>query len=177
MLKVCKVHFRREYWRAVVIILATFVGGALPNVQCSKTRNFANEKVATIGSNTATSVGDTSAYIEKGAKLVAYYFHGTLRCPTCLSIEKQSKETVQTEFADMVKDGIVVFLPLNYDEPENEHFIDDYKLTAPSLVLSLRSEGKEVTWKNLPEVWDLVQSPQAFRVYVARELRQMLMEI
>ncbi|MCX5754100.1 MAG: nitrophenyl compound nitroreductase subunit ArsF family protein [Candidatus Krumholzibacteria bacterium] len=162
--------------RAVIMVFAVCLLGGLSLVQCSKPRNAANEGTATSESNADTTAGDTTIYAEKGSKLVAYYFHGTFRCPTCLSIEKLSKETVETEFADLVKEGKVVFLSLNYDESKNAHFGDDYKLTAPSLVLSLRNNGKEVTWKNLPEVWDLAHNPPALREYVAGELQQMLME-
>ena len=157
--------------RAVIMVFAACLLGGLSIVQCSKPRTATDENKA------GKTEGDTTVYNEKGRKLVAYYLHGTFRCPTCLSIEKQSKETVETEFADLVKEGTVVFLPLNYDEPENKHFQDDYKLTAPSLVLSVHDNGKEVTWKNLPEVWDHAHNPPALREYVAGELGQMLMEM
>ncbi len=156
--------------RAVTIVIAVCLVG-LAILECSKPRTAADESKA------AKTEGDATVYTEKGWKLVAYYFHGTIRCPTCLSIEKQSKETVETEFGDLVKEGKVVFLSLNYDEPENGHFQDDYKLTAQSLVLSLRNNGKEVKWKNLPEVWEHVDNPPAFREYVAGELLEMLKEI
>lgn len=153
------------------MVIAVCLLGGLSIVQCSKPRTATDENKA------GKTEGDTTVYNEKGRKLVAYYLHGTFRCPTCLSIEKQSKETVETEFADVEKEGKVVFLSLNYDEPENAHFQDDYKLTAQSLVLSLRNNGKEVKWKNLPEVWEHVHNPPAFREYVAGELWEMLKEI
>ena len=84
---------------------------------------------------------------------------------------------METEFADLAREGKVVFLSLNYEEPENAHFEDDYNLTAQSLVLSLRNNGKEVKWKNLSEVWEHVHNPPAFREYVAGELWEMLKEI
>ena len=153
------------------MVIAVCLLGGLSIVQCSKPRTATDESKA------GKTDGDATVYSEKGWKLVAYYLHGTIRCPTCLSIEKQSKETVETEFADVEKEGKVVFLSLNYDEPENAHFQDDYKLTAQSLVLSLRNNGKEVKWKNLPEVWDHAHNPPALREYVAGELGQMLKEI
>ena len=155
--------------RITTMVIAVCLSG-LSLVQCSKPRTATDENKA------VKTDGDATASNEEGRKLVAYYLHGTVRCPTCLSIEKQSKETVESEFADMVKEGTVVFLSLNYDEPENAHFQDDYKLTAQSLVLSLRNNGKEVKWKNLPEVWEHVHNPPAFNEYVAGELWQMLME-
>ena len=37
------------------------------------------------------------------------YFHGKQRCITCAAIEKNTKETVETLFADELKDGSLVF--------------------------------------------------------------------
>jgi len=157
--------------RIVTMVIAVCLFGGLSIVQCSKPRTETYESKA------VKTEGDGTVHAENGRKLIAYYFHGTLRCPTCLSIEKQSKETVETEFADLAREGKVVFLSLNYEEPENAHFEDDYNLTAQSLVLSLRNNGKEVKWKNLPEVWEHVHNPPAFREYVAGELGKMLMEM
>jgi len=114
---------------------------------------------------------------EKGWKLVAYYFHGSFRCQTCLSIEKQSKETVEGDFAKEIKSGKVVFQSLNYEEPENAHFGEDYQLTTRSLVLSLRKNGKEIKWKNLPEIWTRVHNPPSFREYVSGEVKAMQKEM
>ncbi len=117
------------------------------------------------------------AAAEKGWKLVAYYLHGNFRCATCLSIEAQSKEAVETDFAGEIKDGKVAFATLNYEQPDNAHLGEDYRLTTRSLVLSLRKDGKEVKWKNLPEVWTRVHNPPAFREYVNTEVKAMLREM
>ena len=114
---------------------------------------------------------------EKGWKLVAYYLHGTYRCPTCLSIERQSKEAIEVDFAGEIKAGKVVFLSLNYEETANEHFVKDYSLMTRSLVLSLRKDGKEVKWRNLPAIWTHVHTPGNFRAYVAGEVKTMLKEM
>ena len=114
---------------------------------------------------------------EKGWQVVAYYLHGNFRCSTCLSIEAQSKAAVEGDFAAEIKDGKVAFLSLNYEVPENGHFSTDYQLTTRSLVLSLRKDGKEVRWKNLPEIWAKVRLPPDFRAYVNGEVKAMLKEM
>jgi hypothetical protein len=149
---------------------------ALSLAQCSKPGNTTNENRSATAESGKTAA-DTTIHDEKGKKLVAYYLHGTFRCPTCLSIERQSKETIETEFADLIAAGTVVFQSLNYDEPENAHFIGDYEIGAPSLVLSLRNGGKEVAWKNLSEVWNHAHDPAALRGYVAGEIEKTLTEM
>jgi hypothetical protein len=136
------------------------------------------QKTVTADGSAAKPVStEKPAAADKGWKLVAYYLHGTYRCPTCLSIEKQSKEDIEGDFAKEIKAGKVVFLSLNYEESPNTHFGDDYKLTTRSLVLSLRRDGKEVKWRNLPEIWTRVHNPPSFREYVNGEVKAMLKEM
>ncbi len=137
-------------------------------------RPAAEKKPAVSDTQTATGGG---AATEKGWKLVAYYLHGTYRCPTCLSIEKQSKDAVEGDFGREIGEGKAAFLSLNFDEQENAHFISDYALMTKSLVLSLRKDGKEVKWKNLQEVWTHVRTPDRFREYVRNEVKAMLKEM
>jgi len=151
---------------AVVLLL----GGAA-FAQASRPRK------APAGGGAPASGGDKAVYAEKGWRLVVYYLHGTYRCPTCLSIERQSKETVETVFADDIKAGRVVFRSLNYEGGDDAHFATDYSLMTRSLVLSLHRDGKEVKWKNLPEIWTHVHTPEKFREYVRGEVAAMLKEM
>ena len=110
----------------------------------------------------------------KGWQLTAYYLHGNYRCPTCIAIEKQSREVVEGDFKKEIAEGRVVYRSLDTEAAGNEHFVVDYELVTKSLVLSLRKDGKEVKWKNLPEIWSTVHTPEKFREYVAGEVRAML---
>jgi hypothetical protein len=78
----------------------------------------------------------------RNSKVIAYYLHGTFRCTTCRTIEKYSKEAIEKYFANELKSGKLEFRPVNIEEPENKHFIQDYQLVTRSLVLSLVSDGK-----------------------------------
>jgi hypothetical protein len=103
------------------------------------------------------------------AKVIAYYFHGTFRCTTCRTIEEYSHDAIQTYFAKELGNGSLEFRPVNVEEPENKHFIQDYQLVSKSLVLSLVSDGKEKKWKNLADVWKLVRDKEKFFQRAGRE--------
>lgn len=103
-------------------------------------------------------------------KVIAYYFHGTFRCTTCRTIEQYSHDAIQMYFAKELGNGKLEFRPVNVDETENKHFIQDYQLVTRSLVLSLVSDGKEMKWKNLPDVWKLVRDKDKFFQYVKDEV-------
>lgn len=110
------------------------------------------------------------------SKVIAYYFHGTFRCSTCRTIEQYSHDAIQTYFAKELENGRLEFKPVNVEEPENKHFIQDYQLVTRSLVLSLVSDGKETKWKNLPDVWKLVRDKERFFQYVKDEVEIFLKE-
>jgi len=102
--------------------------------------------------------------------IAAYYFHGNFRCPTCKKMEQYSREAIEQNFAAQLKSGVVVFQPINIDESENEHFVQDYQLVTRSLVLVKYENGKQTAWKNLPSIWQKVGDQQAFFDYVKSEI-------
>jgi len=112
----------------------------------------------------------------QNSKLIAYYFHGTFRCTTCRTIEQYSHDAIQMYFAKELGNGRLEFRPVNIEEPENKHFIQDYQLVTRSLVLSLMSDGKETKWKNLADVWKFVRDKERFFQYVKDEVEIFLKE-
>ncbi len=99
------------------------------------------------------------------------YFHRTVRCPSCIKIEALSKQTVEETFGGELAAGWMAWRSLNIDDARNEHFEKDYKLTAQSVVLSEVRDGKEIRWKNLEKVWDLLEDDLGFKKYVQDEVR------
>jgi hypothetical protein len=114
---------------------------------------------------------------ESGNLVIAYYFLTTKRCPTCRKIESYTAESIETAFAGQLKSGELEFHAVNVDEPENEHYIDDYQLTTKSVVLALYKNGEQVRWKNLELVWEYVGNKQTFMDYIEGETRGFLGEI
>ena len=103
----------------------------------------------------------------ESTEVIAYYFHGTVRCETCLKIEKQAQELINSRFA-----GQVAFKPVNYDQPENSHFSKVYKLPCPSLVLVRQKGAKDQDWKLLGQTWDFVHIPPKLDQYIEEETRK-----
>ncbi|MCX6902971.1 MAG: nitrophenyl compound nitroreductase subunit ArsF family protein [Verrucomicrobia bacterium] len=110
-------------------------------------------------------------------QVIAYYFHGTMRCETCLKIEKQARETIERQFQKEIYEKRLVFKPVNYDKPENAHFLKDYKLPCPSLVVVRQKGGKDEKWKLLGETWDLIANPFKLNEYVEREVGKIVRDL
>lgn len=107
---------------------------------------------------------------------IAYYFHATRRCPTCLKIEASTGEALKEKFAEELKTGKLEWRSVNVTLPENKHFVDEYQLVSQSVVLSAVQDGKETKWKKLDKVWQLIRNKEAFFSYIQTETSNFLNE-
>jgi hypothetical protein len=107
-------------------------------------------------------------------QIVAYYFHGTVRCETCQKIELQARAAIERRFAKEIAGNRLSFVPVNYDLPENRAYVEKYQLPCPSLVLVRQKGGKDEKWKLLKDTWDLIEQPDKFNRYVEEETAKYL---
>lgn len=109
----------------------------------------------TAGSAWAASAGE--------GRVVVYYFHGTVRCETCLLIEAMAEGTLQADFPHELADGRLLWRPLSVDLPENVHFVKDFGLGANELVVLGQREHRGATWEKVADIWELAADPNRFR--------------
>lgn len=107
-------------------------------------------------------------------KVYAYYFHGSMRCPTCHKLEQYSKEAIESNFKSELASEKLEFKVVNIEEKGNVHFVNDYQLYTKALVLSLVKDGKEAKSKNLNKIWELVGNKDKFVEYIKVELADFL---
>ena len=89
------------------------------------------------GDNTATAKSPEKDRVE------VIYFHGKQRCATCMAIEKNAKEVVNTLFTNELENGTVVFKTVDISTPEGEKIADRYEVTWSSLFVNKWKGGKE----------------------------------
>lgn len=135
---------------------------------------FAPWSVSAAGSQPA---GTAHAAAEPASQVIVTYFHTTFRCPTCLQIERYTRETVEKDFAPDVASKRVVFRAIDVQEAKNRHFIEDYRLYSKSVILSLVKNSKEIRWKNLPDIWRYAYSRDRFQEYIRSEIEAFLKEL
>lgn len=109
-------------------------------------------------------------------KIIAYYFHPTARCQTCLNIENFSREVVETKFEKEFKGGTIIFRALNIEDSANEHYRDEYNLEYSSLILTKLAGERQTKWKNLEYVWKFAHDKEQFFKYVTFEIKNYLNE-
>ena len=103
-------------------------------------------------------------------RFTATYYYSNVRCPSCLTIERLTETTIKTEFAEQLGSGVLEWRTINIDGEGNYHFVKDYKLYTKSVIISEMEDGKEVRWKNLPKVWELLGNEEKFIKYLKDEM-------
>jgi len=81
------------------------------------------------------------------AKVEVFYFHFTRRCPTCLNVEKVSKEAVETQYPEQVKIGDITFKSVNLDEKDGEAIGKKYKIEGQTLIVISGDKRVDLTDK------------------------------
>jgi len=107
-------------------------------------------------------------------KVIVYYFHGNKRCKTCRTIEAYAGEALASRFSTELDSGLLEWKVVNFDEPENEHFLEEFGLYSSSVVVVEREGGRAVRHEILPEVWSLVREKQSFFAYLNTAVRKYL---
>lgn len=106
--------------------------------------------------------------------LIAYYFHGDVRCVTCKTMEAYASETIEQTFARELASGRLQWKKINVDLPGNRHYVDDFNLYTRSLVLVKMVDGQPEDYRNLEAIWTLVGDKPAYVDYVSENIREML---
>lgn len=99
---------------------------------------------------------------KQNAKVEVYYFHGTKRCPGCLAIEEQTRNTLDEFFSAETADGTVVFRSLNLEEKENAALVEKFEIGWSSLIL-YNPGTKEVINMTDQGFADARANPEKFR--------------
>ncbi len=122
----------------------------------------------------APAAGTSQSAPEPGHLVLVTYFTTGQRCPACLKIERQTREAVHAGFPAELAAGAIRFRTINFDRPENKHFIDDYGLAFKTVVVSEHRHGKVVKWERYDQVWDLAGEPEAFAAFLQKGIRSHL---
>lgn len=91
------------------------------------------------GNASQSAENQAEAPMKDGVEVL--YFYGKQRCATCMAIENNTKEVVETLFSERIKSGDLVFKAVNIEE--NEALADKYQITWSSLVLVDYNNGVE----------------------------------
>ncbi len=152
--------------RVLTAVLLLFVAASVATLVAKESRN---KPVA--GNPKAVA---SPGIPRTGSQVVVYYFVGKVRCSSCRKIEQISRKAIEEAFRQELADGRLRFHVVNVDQPANRHYVEEYRLESSSLVLAEMRDGKPAGWKNLPDVWTLVDDPPKLETYVRNEVAAMM---
>ena len=121
---------------------------------------------ADVSANQVKTPLPVKASFKSSSKVIVYYFYAKPRCISCIKIETYTKEAVAS-----MKNPNIQFKAVNIENAENKHYIKDYNLFTKSVILSKVKNGKEITSKNLSDMWTKLRDEKAFKNYVIREIK------
>jgi len=70
-----------------------------------------------------------------GNDVEVYYFHRTVRCVTCKTVEAEAKKNIEMLYADQVKKGKISFTALNLEEATGKAIGDKLGVSGQTLLI------------------------------------------
>lgn len=125
--------------------------------------------------NRPADTGKTTAEQPRKDCVEVLYFHSKQRCATCIAIENNTKEVVEGQFAEELKNGTLIFRSIDISEKENSEIAEKYEVTWSSLFVCKWKNGKE-TYENLTEYAfaNARTAPETFREGLAAKITELL---
>lgn len=106
----------------LILILTTALLLFSCNSQKSGTGNQMASEVIPVSDNSSDNIE-------------AYYFHFTVRCVTCRTIEESTRTYLQTLYPEHTRTGIISFKSLNLDEDSCKTIASKFGVSGQTLLL------------------------------------------
>lgn len=106
--------------------------------------------------------------------VIAYYFHPTIRCIACITVESIAAETIEKAFREQLADGRLVWMRVNLDEQGGREYRKQFAVSGSALVIAKLDDGNNMQYKRLTKVWELLSQPQALSEYIKNEINEYL---
>jgi hypothetical protein len=103
-----------------------------------------------------------------------YFFYNDIYCSTCEKLENYALETIKTTFADELEAGQLQWRTLDMRTPENNHFVEDFRLYSKSVVLVAFADSTIIRHKNLEEIWDKVADQEEYQHYITTSMTEFM---
>lgn len=82
-----------------------------------------------------TSNKETKDATNNSDKIEAYYFHFTVRCVTCRTIEAKARENLEVLYPNQVKQGMITFESVNLEEASSRPLAERLGVSGQTLLL------------------------------------------
>ncbi len=97
------------------------------------------------------------------------HFHGTRQCWACIKVGELAFKTIKEEFLDEYNNGIIIFLDINGELPENKEIVKKYQARGSSLFINRIINGNDNIVEDV-NVWRLIYNENEFINYFKDKL-------
>jgi hypothetical protein len=107
--------------------------------------------------------------------LIVFCFHGNVRDKASKQIEEYTHQVLEKSFAKPLNDGTILWRVMNYEDPKNARFKNEFQVSGPCVVVSdARSTGRGEAKNLQPRMMQLLDKKDAFMKFVHDEIEAAL---
>ena len=111
--------------------------------------------------------------ISSKASLVrVYYLHASIRCITCNTIEKMTRELLKNKYSQAMNAGKIKFIEVNFQKDET--LAKRFDVAASCVVVARVEAGQITSYQRLDKVWTLFGKPAEFNAYISDAIQTYL---
>lgn len=101
-----------------------------------------------------------------------YYLYSAFRCTTCNSIEKRTKEILESDFKSEIDNGVIQWETDDFQK--NETLARKFDIISSCVVVALAKGDEVVYFKILDDTWTLFDKPAEFDSYIRTNIQEVL---
>lgn len=83
--------------------------------------------------NNKTETNITTGTISNNT-IQVYYFHGSIRCHTCVSVDENTHQYLKDLFPEKFDKGQIIFKSINIDKGESPDLVEKYQIYGQTLL-------------------------------------------
>ncbi len=129
--------------------------------------------VAGCSSTPASSVNNDEDDYPVSDLIEVYYFHFTLRCVTCLTLEAKTKEYIEMLYPNQVRAGLLTFRAMNLDEEETKPLAKRLGVNGQSLIIIKGKKKIDITTEGF--LYSMVK-PEKFKEIINEKIDGLLIQ-
>lgn len=101
-----------------------------------------------------------------------YYMHATFRCVTCNTIEKMTRQLLESKYKKQMQDGCIMFSEVDFQK--NEPMARQFDVISSCVVVARARNGEITGFERLDKVWELLDKPDEFNAYISSAIDKLL---
>jgi hypothetical protein len=91
--------------------------------------------------------------------------HATFRCVTCNTIEKMTRQLLESKYKKQMQDGSIMFAEVDFQK--NEQMAKQFDVISSCVVVARIKDGKITVFERLDKVWELLGKSDEFNAFVS----------